>query len=60
MLRKVNLMTIDPAEGKLAAKWEGPYRIVKCHEKGTYHLAIEEGKLIPRAWDAEHLKKYYV
>jgi len=25
VLRKVNLMTRDPSEGKLAAKWEGPY-----------------------------------
>ncbi len=60
VLRKVNLMTRDPAKGKLAAKWEGPYRVVKCHKKGAYRLATEEGKLIPRAWNVENLKKYYV
>jgi len=38
VLRKVNLMTRDPTEGKLAAKWEGPYRVIKCHEKGSYRL----------------------
>jgi len=31
VLRKENLMTRDSAEGKLAAKWEGPYRVIKCH-----------------------------
>lgn len=60
VMRKVNLMTKDPAEGKLAAKWEGTYRVVKCHEKGAYHLATTEGKPVPRAWNAEHLKKYYL
>jgi len=31
VLRKANFMTRDSAEGKLAAKWEGPYRVIKCH-----------------------------
>jgi hypothetical protein len=60
VLRKVNLMTRDSTEGKLNAKWEGPYRVVKCHEKGTYRLESQERKLVPRAWNAEHLKKYYM
>jgi hypothetical protein len=33
VLKKVNLMTRYFAEGKLGAKWEGSYRVVKCHEK---------------------------
>ncbi|XP_074364003.1 uncharacterized protein LOC141704715 [Apium graveolens] len=28
-------------------------------EAGTYHLEDMDGKLIPRAWNAEHLRKYY-
>jgi hypothetical protein len=50
-------MTRDPAEGKLDAKWEGPYRVVKCHKKGAYRLESREGKPVLRAWNAEHLKK---
>lgn len=33
VLRKTKLMTRDPVEGKFAAKWEGPYRVVSCHKK---------------------------
>jgi hypothetical protein len=58
--RKANLMTRDSTEGKLAAKWEGPYRVIKCHEEGAYRLESREGKPVPRAWNAEHLKKYYM
>jgi hypothetical protein len=60
VLRKLNVMTRDPAEGKFNAKWEGPYRVVKCHGKGAYRLESREGKPVPRAWNAEHLKKYYM
>jgi transposase InsO family protein len=60
VLRKVSLMTKDAIEGKLAPKWEGPYQIVKCQGNGDYHLKSETGKTLPRAWNAEHLKKYYM
>jgi hypothetical protein len=59
VLRMINLMTRDPTKGKLAAKWEGPYRVVSAGKKGAYHLMTKEGKPVPRAWNAEHLKKYY-
>jgi hypothetical protein len=60
VLKKVNLMTKDPTEEKLAPKWEGPYQIVKCKGNGAYNLKSETGKILPRAWNAEHLKKYYM
>jgi ribonuclease HI len=60
VLRKLNIMTRDPVEGKFNAKWEGPYRVVKCHSRGAYHLESREGKPVPRAWNAEHLNKYYM
>jgi len=59
VLRKVNLMTREPANGKLAQRWEGPYRIVSTSKNGVYHLVTKEGKPVPRAWNVEHLKKYY-
>jgi hypothetical protein len=33
VLRNVNLMTKDPTEGKLGAKWAGPYWVLKYHKK---------------------------
>jgi hypothetical protein len=54
------MITKDATEGKFAPKWEGPYQVVKCHEKGAYHLKSETWKILPRAWNAEHLKKYYM
>jgi hypothetical protein len=39
ILRKVSLMTKDSAEGKLAPKWEGPYQVVRCHQKGATILS---------------------
>jgi hypothetical protein len=59
VLRKVNLMTQEPADGKLGPKWEGPYRIVSSSKNGTYCLATGQGKAVPRDWNVDHLKKYY-
>jgi hypothetical protein len=58
VFRKVSLMTKDPTEGKITPKWEGPYKVVGCHQKGAYRLMTEIGKMLPRSWNAEHLKKY--
>jgi hypothetical protein len=49
-------MTKDSAEGKLAPKWECHYQVVRCQEKGAYHLKFEIGKILPRAWNAKHLR----
>jgi hypothetical protein len=34
-------MTKDPTEGKMAPKWEGPYKVVGCHQKGAYRPMTE-------------------
>jgi hypothetical protein len=52
-------MTREPADGKLAPKWEGPYRITSTSKNGAYHFVTKEGRPVPRAWNAEHHKKYY-
>ncbi|GAU24659.1 hypothetical protein TSUD_322670 [Trifolium subterraneum] len=49
----------DSREGKLAANWEGPYRVRAKTENGEYHLEDLYGKEIPRTWNAEKLKQYY-
>lgn len=59
VLRKVNLMTKEPADEKLGPKWEGPYRIVSTSKNGACRLVTGQRKAVPRAWNADHLKKYY-
>ncbi|GAU41894.1 hypothetical protein TSUD_170050 [Trifolium subterraneum] len=49
----------DSREGKLAANWEGPYRVRAKTENGAYHLEDLYGKEIPRTWNVEKLKQYY-
>ena len=49
----------DSREGKLAANWEGPYRVRDKTNKGAYYLEQLNGDEIPRPWNAEKLKQYY-
>jgi len=60
VLRKVSPIIRDPNDRKLGPQWEGPYKVIKCHDKGAYHLIDTEGKTLPRAWNVKHLKKYFV
>ncbi|XP_075479325.1 uncharacterized protein LOC142520209 [Primulina tabacum] len=47
--------------GKLEARWEGPFKIVRRVGSGaTYYLGDSRGNLLKRPWNAFHLKKYYV
>ncbi|RRT36376.1 hypothetical protein B296_00053299 [Ensete ventricosum] len=36
------------SRGKLALTWEGPYRVVKMIQEGTYILANLDGRQLPR------------
>jgi hypothetical protein len=60
VLRKVTLATKDPVEGKLAPNWEGPYKVISCQRPGAYHLEDSTGKVLPRPWNAEHLRRYFI
>ena len=59
MLRRVFPATRDPNASVLGPNWEGPYEIETVIRLGVYKLARLGGGLIPRAWNSEHLKKYY-
>ena len=59
VLRKVTMTTRDPAQGLLGLNWEGPYRIVDYHRKGTYHVETLHGQRLHHLWNTEHLRKYY-
>ncbi|XP_076913798.1 uncharacterized protein LOC143572547 [Bidens hawaiensis] len=56
VLRKAFQNTTNPADGKLAPKWEGPYLIDSDAGKGAYRLITMEGVPLPRVWNAIHLK----
>ena len=48
-------------DGKFGEQWEGPYEILEDLGKGTYRLLNpKNGKEVPRTWNAQMLKKYYM
>jgi hypothetical protein len=70
--RKVRLKNIKPGHlvlrrvanpdtiGKLQLKWEGPFLVVSLSRPGSYRLKDMDGSDIPRSWNADELRRYYV
>jgi hypothetical protein len=70
--RKVRLKNIEPGHlvlrrvanpdivGKLQLKWEGPFLVVSSSRPGSYRLKDMDGNEIPRSWNADELRRYYV
>jgi hypothetical protein len=46
--------------GKLQLKWEGPFLVVSSSRPGSYRLTDMDGNDIPRSWNADELRRYYV
>jgi hypothetical protein len=46
--------------GKLQLKWEGPFLVVSSSRPGSYRLKDMDGNDIPRTWNADELRWYYV
>ncbi|GAV90019.1 hypothetical protein CFOL_v3_33428, partial [Cephalotus follicularis] len=59
VLRNAAIADRTGTRGKLAPNWEGPYKVKKVLRPGTFKLETLGGKEIPRAWNVEHLRKYY-
>lgn len=59
VLRRVMPNTKVPGHGVFGANWEGPYKEKFVLWEDTYHLTDMDNKLLPQAWNAEHLRKYY-
>ena len=59
VLRKVNQNARDPSHSVLGPKWEGPYRVIRTTGPRAYKLTHPDGRDVNRAWNAEHLKKYF-
>jgi hypothetical protein len=70
--RKVRLKNIKPGHmvlrrvtnpdtvGKLQLKWKGPFLVVSSSRPGSYRLKDMDGNDIPRSWNADELRRYYV
>jgi hypothetical protein len=70
--RKVQLKNIKPGHlvlrrvanpdtvGKLQLKWEGPFQVVSSSRPSSYRLKDMDGNDIPRSWNADELRRYYV
>jgi hypothetical protein len=70
--RKVQLKNIKPGHlvlrrvanpdtvGKLQLKWEGPLLVVSSSRPGSYRLKDMDGNDIPRSWNVDELRRYYV
>jgi hypothetical protein len=70
--RKVKLKNIKPGHlvlrrvanpdtaGKLQLKWEGPFFVVSLSRPGSYRLKDMDDNDIPRSWNADELRRYYV
>ncbi|XP_075479421.1 uncharacterized protein LOC142520304 [Primulina tabacum] len=52
---------VNPAGevGKLEARWEGPYKITRRVNSGSFYLEDAQGRPLKRPWNAFNLKKYY-
>ena len=59
VLKKLLPARKNPAHGKLGPSWEGPYIVTSVIRPGNYELQMEEGKILPHTWNAEHLKRFY-
>ncbi|XP_057738155.1 uncharacterized protein LOC130955332 [Arachis stenosperma] len=59
VLRRNDIGLPTPGEGKLAANWEGPYRVKKVMGKGAFKLERLDGKEVPRTWNADNLRRFY-
>ena len=56
VLKKLLPARKDPTHGKLGLNLEGPYIVSRLVRPGNYELQMEEGKILPHSWNAEHLK----
>jgi hypothetical protein len=46
--------------GKLHLKWEGPFLVVSSSSPDSYRLKDMDGNDIPRSWNADELRQFYV
>ena len=60
VLHKVEAMRKILDKGKLGANWDGPFKVIRVIKPGTFELEDMKGKKLPRPWNGDHLKKYFI
>lgn len=53
------LRKVQQKAGKMAKNWEGPFRIEKGLNQGAHRLQDMDGRVYPRSWNADNLRKFY-
>ncbi|XP_072077907.1 uncharacterized protein [Arachis hypogaea] len=59
VLRRTEEARKPQTHGKLAATWEGPYRITRVLGKGAYKLQTLQGNDVPGIWNVSSLRSYF-
>ncbi|XP_072065252.1 uncharacterized protein [Arachis hypogaea] len=59
VLRKIEQARRPSSHGKLAANWDGPYRVIEVIGNGAYQLQTLVDKDLPNTWNVSSLKLYY-
>ena len=57
--RKLEAVRPTEAREALAPKWEEPVQISQAFGNRAYKLKTLDGKLIPRTWNVDNLRKFY-
>ncbi|XP_050207549.1 uncharacterized protein LOC126656965 [Mercurialis annua] len=57
VMRKTEVKKGEAGSGKLQPNWEGPYTISEVIMEGTFKLTNSMGRIIPRTWNANNLRK---
>ncbi|XP_072083639.1 uncharacterized protein [Arachis hypogaea] len=58
VLRRTEEARRPPSHGKLAANWEGPFRVTKVLGMGAYQLQTLQGNPLSGNWNVSSLKMY--
>ena len=58
VLRRVFENTTNLVDRKFQPNWEGPDTVVRVGAVGSYALNKLNGTIVPKMWNATHLKRY--
>ncbi|XP_072054880.1 uncharacterized protein [Arachis hypogaea] len=58
ILRRTEDARKPSSHGKLAANWEGPFRVLQNLGKGAYKLETLRGEQLPGTWNVSSLREY--
>ena len=60
VLRKIEATGKIADKGKLGANWDDPFKVIRIIKPETFELEDMKGNKLPRPWNGDHLKKYFI